>query len=119
MDAQEVATLIGDKLDPEAIRKLQTYTTLFVAIDGSLQCEEQHVDVRYGPGKVRVYVRWAVPASGFEWDGREHAGTEREFQVVVFGSDYIVKKQMRCVWFAVRHAVNEAATARAIFEATE
>lgn len=97
---------------------LQMYALLFVTIDGQLQSQEQSVDVRHGADKVRVYVRWACPASGLEWDGSESVGSTRQFRVCVIGTggEAVVDRNMRCTWFAVSHAVNDCATARAIFE---
>jgi hypothetical protein len=98
--------------------KLQLYVSLYVVIDGSLQAEEQHVDVRFGPERVRVYMRSAVPAKGLEWDGSGVAGTSRTVRVTVFGpgGEAVVSRDMRCRWFAVRHDVHGIACARAIFE---
>jgi len=105
-----------------AKEKLQVYSLLFVAIDGRLQAEEQKVDVRHSGKKTRVYVRWAVPASGLEFDPRNYHGArvpmaDRTFDVVVWGAnDVVVRAAMRCTHFAVGHEVDRPARARAIFE---
>lgn len=65
---------------------IRTYThSLLVTIDGTLQTEEQRVDLRWGPAGPRLYCRWAVPDTGLEFDGRPHVGTDRTFRVTVMG----------------------------------
>lgn len=97
---------------------LRLYALMYLTVDGHLQVEEQKIDVRVGPDKTRVYVRWAVPEMGIEFDGRSHVGTGRTFDIGVIGprGAYVANGPMRCVWFAAGHSVNECAQARAIFE---
>lgn len=105
-------------VEREPKSNIQFYSLMFVVIDGHLQAEEQSVDVRLGGDRKRVYVRWAVPVSGFEWDGRPYVGTDRTVQIAVLGpgAEYVINGQARCVWFAASHGVNTAVCARAIFE---
>jgi hypothetical protein len=96
---------------------VQFFAVFFVVLDGSLQCFQQKVDVRLGPERHRVYVRWAVPTTRLEWDGAPFVGTDRPVRVVVFGaSEHVIARDMQCRWFAVRHDVKDVAVARAIFE---
>jgi hypothetical protein len=97
---------------------IQIYSTMYIVIDGSLMTEEQSVDVRIGPSKTRVLMRCAVPSKGIEWDGREAVGTDREFSILVIGpkGEPVLARNMKCIWFAVSHSVNDAARARAVFE---
>ena len=104
---------------PDHLRThMQLYSIMFAVIDGRLQAEEQSVDVRVGPDRRRVYVRWAVPQAGLEWDGCPYVGTDRTCRVQVLQGhgELVINEDMRCVWFAVSHSVNKEATARAIFE---
>ena len=97
---------------------LRLYSLMYLTIDGNLQTEEQKVEVRVGPEKSRVYARWAVPETGFEFDGRQHVGSGRTFDIGVIGAagEYVIARPMSCVWFAIGHSVNTCACARAIFE---
>jgi hypothetical protein len=104
--------------------ELRYYTVgLLIAIDGHLQAEECAVDVRYGPDATRVYVRWAIPSSGMEWDGRDQVGTTHRIVVYRNGghggtNDIMQARDMRCIWFACGHSVrgSRETIARAIFE---
>jgi hypothetical protein len=98
---------------------LRFLLNLRIGIDGALQDEECKIDVRYAGNKTRVYVRWVVSQQGFEWDGRESAGSDREYHVLVIGeqsAEPVINRKMRCIWFAVGHKVSEVVHARAIFE---
>lgn len=116
----ETVRVVDTKIGPLECKgpALQLYSLLYVGIDGHLQAEETKVDVRFGSGKIRVYVRWAVPSVGLEWDGRDAVGTDKMFHIDVDGpgGEKVVSRNMRCVWFAVSHSVNHEAAARAIFE---
>jgi hypothetical protein len=94
------------------------YSLMYLTIDGSLQAEEQKVEVRIGPEKTRVYARWSVPEAGLEFDGRQYVGSDGTLDVGVIGAagEYLVNRRMTCVWFAVGHSVDNCACARAIFE---
>jgi len=99
---------------------LQLHAVLFAVIDGRLQAEEQRVDVRCSADRIRVYMRSAVPQGGLEFDATESIKTRRQHRVKVIGPrcDAIVRADMRCIHFAVGHAVNKEACARYIFECT-
>jgi hypothetical protein len=115
----EVPGHVRDMLSgPGAGSLLAFYSPLYVAINGSLQMDAQRVDVRHGPDKSRVYVRWAVPTKGLEFDGADSVGTDRAFAVCVLGPgcEAVIARNMYCRWFALGHTVNQESVARAIFE---
>jgi len=93
---------------------------LYVSIDGHLQCEETKVDVRFGPEKVRCYVRWILPTTGFEFDGRRAVKEGQIHRIQVFGGlGDVVRGNAKCIWFAVgQSSQGEWPHTRAIFEFT-
>ena len=66
---------------------LRYYAGMLAVIDGRLQSEQTGANVFSGieEGKIlhRVTLDWAIPAEGFEFDGRPHLGTDRRFTVAV------------------------------------
>ena len=127
--------------------KIRSYATMLAVVAGSLQRDQTGVAVSscIEAGRLvhRVTLDSAVPTDGFEFDGRQHVGTDHEFSVSVMllatmgdvpredanpsvladwmaGNPVAVQlRDARVVAFEVHKAMgNTPAFARTVFEST-